>query len=139
MSHYQYTDLKDRNTFRVILFRAGAWRQPLAGDVVIASLKDDVQYVALSYVWGSDETPHMLSTLNGKIPITDSLNSALHCLRSPERDVLLWADAVCINQAKNSEKSLQVRLMREIHSKAEQVYAYLGEEADKSFLACDLV
>lgn len=40
-------------------------------------------------------------------------------------------DAICINQDDNSEKNIQVPLMRQIYEQAHQVYAYVGETKDE--------
>jgi hypothetical protein len=40
--------------------------------------------------------------------------------------VVLWADAICINQTDNKEKGEQVPLMRDLDSKASNTVAFLG-------------
>ncbi|KAF2732509.1 HET-domain-containing protein [Polyplosphaeria fusca] len=40
----------------------------------------------------------------------------------------LWIDALCINQDDIVERGHQVRLMREIYSKAQKVSVWLGDE-----------
>jgi len=60
------------------------------------------------------------------------LNSALKRLRLQDKTRTLWADALCINQTDNEEKSRQVRLMAQIYGKAARVLAYLGDDADGS-------
>lgn len=51
---------------------------------------------------------------------------------------MIWADAICINQDDNDEKSRQVRLMAQIYSKATYALVWLGEEADDSDLVFPL-
>jgi hypothetical protein len=45
-------------------------------------------------------------------------------------DIVLWADAICINQQQNEcgEKSQQMRYMTRIYPQAGQVLCWLGEE-----------
>jgi hypothetical protein len=58
--------------------------------------------------------PETVRTAEGKIPLTVSLHSALQSVRDKEHPVMLWADAICIDQDKKLEKSIQMRLMRTI-------------------------
>jgi hypothetical protein len=54
--------------------------------------------------------------------------------------MILWVDAVCINQSDSAERTQQVLLMREIYTKANRVYAWLGEEqSSEGSLALDLL
>lgn len=49
---------------------------------------------------------------------------------------MLGADALSINQADEAEKSHQIRLMKHIYSRAEETYAWLGnEDASRSAAA----
>ena len=77
---------------------------------------------ALSYTWG---TTFRRDPLLG-LQITDNLFSALLNLAEHKRK-LWWIDALCINQQDTKEKNAQVKLMREIYSRAKQVYVWLGE------------
>jgi hypothetical protein len=47
---------------------------------------------------------------------------------------LLWADALCINQGDNEERSQQVRNMRQIYSRAAEVFCWVGATSDPSAL-----
>ena len=85
-------------------------------------------YEALSYVWGVDDPTTKVAILcNGEeITIGAALASALRRLRLADRERVLWADAVCINQSDNDEKSLQVPMMGSIYSLAKRVVVWLG-------------
>lgn len=59
-----------------------------------------------------------------------------------EQDLLIplvKVDAVCINQIDAAEKERQVQMMKDIFSKAEVTYIWLGEATDGSDLAMDLI
>ena len=43
--------------------------------------------------------------------------------------IRIWVEAICINQSDNDEKSIQVGMMRKTHSRAMDVYIYLGEQS----------
>ncbi|KAI2615386.1 heterokaryon incompatibility protein-domain-containing protein [Hypoxylon sp. NC1633] len=84
------------------------------------------EFIALSYVWGTTMFPHRIKVDGNNFYVTYNLFSALRKLRHPDRDRVVWIDAICINQSDNLEKSHQVRLMRTIYSKASEVIVWLG-------------
>lgn len=82
-------------------------------------------YWAVSYVWGRDTKDHAIildSTGGSYLPITESCASVLKLL-TPFQTRYLWIDQICIDQAKDAEKELQVPLMSDIYRGAEQVIA----------------
>jgi hypothetical protein len=80
-------------------------------------------YQALSYAWGRPserEKGHIL--LDGiKHPVTRTLEAALRRLRHEDgqKKLLIWVDALCINQKDLSEKAREVERMRPIYQRAE--------------------
>jgi len=70
--------------------------------------------------------------------ITESLDLALRHVSSQIEGAepsLIWADALCINQENDTEKSWQVQLMRKIYASAVKVLAWLGVASHDSDLA----
>ncbi|MCJ1433698.1 hypothetical protein MMC27_003062 [Xylographa pallens] len=128
MSCYIYHELQGPNIIRLIQLAPGKPDDPLAGFIELVELDKVPTYVALSYAWEESEKPKILKTRCGSISITSSLHFALRNLRHPKADLCIWADAICINQGDNKEKSSQVRLMGDIYSKAEGVIVDLGEK-----------
>lgn len=61
--------------------------------------------------------------------ITENLKSAIATLRHEDVSLLVWADAICIDQTSIEEKNTQVPLMRLIYGKAAVVQVWLGEDA----------
>ncbi|KAH8786679.1 heterokaryon incompatibility protein-domain-containing protein [Hyaloscypha finlandica] len=103
----------------------------------LASFDGDINYEALSYVWG-DVTPVKPIGLEGKeVLITKNLHSALSHLRYKDRERILWADALCINQSDMVERTHQVSLMSSIFSRANLVVAYLGDAWEGCEVAMD--
>jgi hypothetical protein len=51
---------------------------------------------------------------------------ALSRIQDPKHDLILWADAICINQQDNREKGHQVKQMAQIYKNAEEVLIWLG-------------
>jgi hypothetical protein len=94
-------------------------------------------YEALSYVWGPKRQLQEILCNGQVIETQQSLYAALKRLRLPDSDRVIWADAICINQDNNAEKSHQVPLMGSIYSKAKKVVVWLGpglpEETQTAF------
>lgn len=139
MTKYTYRSLEGSSWFRVLLVSPRLGDDALHGSLVHRDLRSGESFKALSYVWGSAEHAAELETPEGRVPLTASLASALKRLRQPDAQVALWADAVCINQGDNAEKSTQVRMMGDIYRTADSVIVDLGEEADDSDLAFELL
>ncbi|KAJ3532662.1 hypothetical protein NM208_g8335 [Fusarium decemcellulare] len=96
-------------------------------------------YIAISYTWG-DPLDTRLIVLDGhEFPITTSLWHALSRIRSVSTAVIVWADAICINQHDLEERSYQVGLMTSIYQKASMVALWLGPEANDSYAATELL
>ncbi|RFU33002.1 hypothetical protein B7463_g3338, partial [Scytalidium lignicola] len=90
------------------------------------------KYHALSYVWGSSVKNRPI-LLNGKTwYITRSLELALQRFEDDDDVEWLWADALCINQTDDVEKSSQVMKMREIFQNARVVLAWFGPPSEGS-------
>ncbi|KAK3631055.1 Folylpolyglutamate synthetase [Elasticomyces elasticus] len=90
-------------------------------------------YYTVSYVWG-DITTRTAIYLDGKrVEIGASAEQALRRFRTREGDVLLWIDAVCINQRDIVERSQQVAIMGDIYSSAGHNLIWLGDDSDGSF------
>jgi hypothetical protein len=88
-----------------------------------------VEYEALSYTWGGEQSAASISCNGNLFRVTENLFEALKTLRHPHsEDRYLWIDAVCINQKDPSEKAVQVRNMLTIYQKATRVMAWLGAE-----------
>ncbi|KAK6073975.1 hypothetical protein SCUP515_06640 [Seiridium cupressi] len=92
---------------------------------------DDVErisYHAISNTWESQERTHdlQLGDSSSIIRITPNLDGALRQIRKSIRRV--WADAVCINQYDNAEKSSQIPLMADVFRDAARVLVWLGKE-----------
>jgi hypothetical protein len=65
------------------------------------------------------------------VEVTTNLAEALSELRK-SRELLVWADALCINQGELYERSYQVQRMGQIYSKARKVISWLGYDGYRS-------
>lgn len=92
-------------------------------------------YGALSYTWG-DVTPIRDILINGhKVSVRSNLEAALRALRnrsSIQAGLLIWIDALCINQEDINERNQEVKRMRTIYKTAREVIVWLGAEGDQS-------
>ncbi|KAF6818395.1 heterokaryon incompatibility protein [Colletotrichum musicola] len=110
------------------------------GHISTACIGPDFE--AVSYAWGTEEFTDTLNVAfttepksgeeerSGRISVTPNVASLLRSLRHATDHRVLWIDAICINQANASERSAQVRLMRQIYSRARRVVIWLGVAAE---------
>jgi hypothetical protein len=91
-----------------------------------ASLHDRPNFVALSYVWGDPNDVRIILVENSGVRVTKNLYDAIMALRRARDRIVIWIDALCINQSDNEEKSWQVGLMADIYRQATSVTAWLG-------------
>lgn len=60
-------------------------------------------------------------------------------MRRKKEDILVWVDALCIDQQNKDERATQVRLMGQIYSGAVTVAIWIGPEYEDSALAMQLL
>ena len=100
-----------------------------------------IQYQALSYTWGESKFPkslHVLreagrdgvqrASLAGVINITENLHSALNTLRKSDKTLVLWVDAICIDQDNIPERNNQVANIAQTYAAAAGVLVWLGAD-----------
>ncbi|KAG5961768.1 hypothetical protein E4U58_004112 [Claviceps cyperi] len=107
-------------------------------DTAVAFLEHPLPYEALSYHWGGDNRAlcdvliHDDNGNNSVLKITKTLHSILCRLVLQDQQLVIWADAICINQINSStnlEKGEQIQLMPDIYRTAARVQVYLGDES----------
>ncbi|KAF7925248.1 hypothetical protein EAE99_006112 [Botrytis elliptica] len=105
----------------------------------VVSLLESPTFVALSYQWGNPAMTEEITVNNTTLFVTKSLADALKYVpmhwqemekmsEGSIRLLLLWADAICINQQDIEEKNHQVPLMKKIYSSAEHTFCSLMSE-----------
>lgn len=143
-----YPPLCSENTGQLLPWMAGeyaAFRQPdstirllylhpsktvfagLEASLKTASFLERPRYRALSYESGEMSRKRPISINGKRMDVGINLWNALYRIRDDERTVVLWVDAICIDQSNNEEKSVQVPLMSFIYSRALEVLVWLGE------------
>jgi hypothetical protein len=158
---YEDLKLNEDNIRLISIHPADERTPPLVLTLSCVALKScEGKYIALSYSWKRDKRekkgdkkrkrecgrgkeedkscevkpPVTIYGPNKKlmnIKIQANLRNALIQLRQ-DKNLWIWADAVCINQGDATEKALQFRRMFDIYKHAMKVIVWLGVEMDKS-------
>ena len=140
---YQTLNLQRREIRLLRIFPSIELNASIQCSIFTISLEDDpaLSYQALSYVWGDSKLTAEIYVEGTEGPTTIGLNLslAIRYARHDSNDVVLWADALCINQNDVQERGYQVRMMGLVYNKAEEVIAWLGEEEDDSQIAMELI
>nr|POF19961.1 hypothetical protein CFP56_52210 [Quercus suber] len=97
----------------------------------------DVKYVALSYLWGAEEDVSTILVNDTEITVRRNLHDFLvwwrRWLRDPNRDkdipLLLWIDALSINQNNLKERAREVKKMGLIYTNAKMTLVWSGKNA----------
>jgi len=99
-------------------------------------------FVALSYTWGNPSETRDIAVDGLRVQVRSNLEAALRALakkRPVQQGILLWIDALCINQGDIGERNREVKRMRAIYQTARDVVVWLGEESDDSGMAMKFV
>ena len=136
-----YTELEaNRNQIRLLALPPGQHHDTIVCHLKIVSLEAPGEYEALSYAWGGSFDDREDIEINGlDRDVGHNLAQALRHLRLADKERVLWVDALCINQDDVSERTEQVRLMRDIYRSARRTVVWLGDFASLGRLAMDLI
>jgi hypothetical protein len=121
---------------------------------IMEAMTNKNNYIALSYSWGetAEQHPLWMSTIsskldrsrkdrndreriimdhepdrNGYLMIGSNLRDFLLEFRKRRISQFLWVDAICIDQASDEDKNIQIPLMRYFYESAEAVHVWLGD------------
>ncbi|KAF2832711.1 HET-domain-containing protein, partial [Ophiobolus disseminans] len=141
---FKYQKLHGKGAIRLLTIQPGTEADQivcqLQHNVLLPTLKNTgTTYDALSYRWG-EQSPLSAITLDGQeFHVGPNLHGALKIMRRPDQPRVVWIDAICINQGKDSaacaERAIQVKMMQDIYGSATQTVIWLGAEADESNMA----
>ncbi|KAL2076119.1 hypothetical protein VTL71DRAFT_1062 [Oculimacula yallundae] len=140
---YRYSPLDEKaHQIRLLTLYPGQFTDEIRISLEVVSFTDDFHtcFEALSYTWGSLENPVEIAvgeTGNDFLPVTQNLAQALPYLRLEDAPVVLWIDAICVNQQDLEERSSQARFMAQIYSKAPRVLIWSGLESEDSRMAIE--
>jgi hypothetical protein len=96
-------------------------------------------YMALSYTWGVESATSEIVVNGQRMMVRPNLEKALRSLRHETKILVIWIDAICINQADISECNRQLRRMATIYGAAVGVVSYLGERVEYCDVALDFL
>ena len=118
----------DRAAIRVLHLKPGDENDRIEGSLRLLELDTEPpsQYDCVSYVWGNPKSTNSAIINDKDVPVTKNLHDILRHIRSKAKTVVVWADAICINQSDPSEKSRQVAFMAEIYRHCSKVFVWLG-------------
>ncbi|KAF2491477.1 hypothetical protein BU16DRAFT_468164, partial [Lophium mytilinum] len=118
----------NKPTIRVLYLKPGHESDEIQAHLRLLDIDTDLspQYESLSYVWGDPAFTKRVIINEHFIEIRKNLYGALRHIRSKTETLIIWADAICINQSDMDEKSHQVALMAEIYRRCSKVYIWLG-------------
>lgn len=129
---YCYQRLGEGEMRLFVLF-PGDYDDPIRGCICHMPLSSAGPYRALSYVWGPDQqSERNLATPDGVLKIKAALGSALQRIRQKDKEMVLWVDAICINQEDTKEKVQQILLLPRMFQGATSTLAVLSTD-DRSY------
>lgn len=147
-----YRPLSSKKSIRLIDLEVGEYEAEIRCSLTTWDLSTNPMYAALSYTWGDPlavpyrtAKPSKVVWCNGEsLLITANLYEALLKLRGFRMSVnastlLLWIDAICINQDDQAERGDQVAIMGEIYAKASAVISWLGHEDKNAKVAIKMI
>lgn len=151
-----YQPIIDKYEIRVLEIKPGKTSDQLKGALYHCSVEFNVEnpqrhalsmsdltipvsYTAISYTWGEPKFDAKFECDGYVKMITRSLESALRHFRQEDRAVVIWVDQICIDQGNNEEKAQQVPLMSRVYEHAINTVIWLGDSADDSDTALQLL
>jgi hypothetical protein len=114
-------------TIKLCTSNGGEINDPISCSLSSANLDDDPAYKCISYAWGEAGDNEPINVNGEDVLVPSNLVAALRALRKKGITSKLWADTLCIDQEKLSEKGKHVAMMGRIYSTAEEVVVWLGE------------
>jgi hypothetical protein len=124
LNRYKYPPLPAKS-IRILALTPGQQGTELHGRIIIHD-PDEVNYGALSYVWGDSRLTKSIHIGEATLSITESLYFALQQIRETDEEHWIWCDQICIDQESLADRSEQVGRMGEVYGKADHVIAWFG-------------
>ncbi len=124
---FEYESL-DEAASEIRLLRLSKLSRPRASlqiNIITSPLMAAPSYAAISYRWNFG--PKVPVLMDGKtFFVSEPLYFMLEGLREREREIVVWVDAICINQEDMDEKRWQIPLMGDLYASATQVVGWLS-------------
>lgn len=127
-----YPSRLEPGNIRLLVLYPSSEAQSIRMSTWVRSIDDaSDDYCALSYVWGNPDETVPISVDRHEFRATANLATALRHISSMLQDnevMLLWIDAISINQQDIQERNEQVAVMTHTYENAAFVACWLGEE-----------
>ena len=123
-----YKPLPDTQWIRLLALYPGRGQDAILINLQTVSLASNPAYEALSYVWGKEPPNESIIVQSQAFPARPNLVAALRRLRLPDKQRIIWIDAICINQFDLDERAAQVNHMRAIYTRATRVLVFMPEQ-----------
>lgn len=110
-----YTRL-ERDEIRLLRLLPSKFNDPLQCDLFQYKIGSGrKKYLALSYTWGKPQFTARILCDQIEFPITQNLADALQHIRHEHLELLIWVDALCINQC-DLEEVGRLLYINKVHS-----------------------
>lgn len=90
--------IPSRNQIRVLTLHSSKLEDSIQCTLSTISLDCNPAFSALSYVWGDTNVTAEIIVDGTSIQVTTNLASALRHIRKVFGQIVIWVDALCINQ-----------------------------------------
>jgi Heterokaryon incompatibility protein (HET) len=136
---YEHLSVEEREVRLLCIDRPSSSSSSIHGILQTVSLRNCGSFVALSYAWGDGSDTVPLKINGHTCQVSSNLFSALQHLSRMAARLVIWVDAICINQGDQQERADQVRLMGDIYKNAEHVLVWLGPADEDSDLGLSMI
>jgi hypothetical protein len=101
--------------------------------LIVDYLENRARYEYLSYIWGRSGYDGLIQVNRLPFRTMSNLSNALPGLRSSTKPVLLWVDAICIDQNNLEERNHQVSQMGDLVRCASNIRVWLSGECPEEY------
>jgi hypothetical protein len=137
---YKYDPLPEGKWIRLLRLQPGSLGDTIVCSLLVSEIKNAPPYDAISYAWGDKNDTLDIYCDGRRLKVRVNIHDALQHIRSPSKILLLWADAICINQINLQERGSQVNHMGEVYSRAERVLIWVSRDTEGDAVAArDLI
>jgi hypothetical protein len=132
LEDYVYKPLPSERCIRTLRIY-GTWitgKQEIECELLPLDLDDpwaSVAYQAVSYTWDGQVPDRYIKCAGRRLKVTKNCEAILFELRE-KIGIVLWIDAICIDQSNKEEKETQIPLMTEIYTRSIQVIIGLVDQ-----------
>ncbi|KAE8444096.1 hypothetical protein EG329_000878 [Mollisiaceae sp. DMI_Dod_QoI] len=129
---YTYKPLNGKRNIRVLeVDGADSYDTTLTFKILEICLDSPPEYYAISYCWESQRPTQKVICEGQTLMVTINCEASLKQFRRRQNEkILLWIDAICINQNNEAvlERNHQVLMMGDVYRTAAQVWVWLGSD-----------